>query len=131
MGRSKLIQKHIKSISEVEREFASNNSPFDESTNNPTNSEIIPIVLVPNSPNFVQLSTTIPSGPFVFWQQWDRDMGELQPGVIRFWPSWNRVSHVVTRAPVTYDLPLKDCPTSDNGELNARAMETLLDSSLR
>ncbi len=122
MQRSRVIQKHIRSLSEVEKEFATpinnsnSNSNSNSNNNNNNNNEIIPIVLVPASPNFVQLSTTIPSGPFVFWQQWDRDMGELQPGVIRFWPAWNRVSHVVTRAPVMYDLPIKDCPTADNGK---------------
>ena len=108
MQQSKLVQKHINALSEIDKEFSSNSR---------SSSEIeIPIVLVPKSPYFVQLSTTVPSGPYIFWQQWDRDMGELQPGVIRFWPAWNRVSHVVTRAPFTYDLPIKDCPTLDNGE---------------
>ena len=127
MQRSKLIQKQIKSLYKVEKEFAPTETH--ENTRSTTTAttttsphdhckeEIIPIVLVPTSPSFVQLSITIPSGPYyVFWQQWDKDMGELQPGTVRCWPAWNRVSHVVTRAPVSYGLPVKDCPTSDDGK---------------
>ena len=130
MRRSKLIQKQIYSVSKAEKEFEKNSTDTGANTNITTNSdtstsnnqtnevsiETIPIVLVPKSPSVVQLSATVPSGPFVLWQQWDRDMGELNPGVIWFWPAWNRVSHIVTRAPITYHAPIKDCPTADNGK---------------
>ena len=106
MEQTKIIQKQIYSLSNVDKEFEP--SP---------NSNEIPIVLIPKSPMVMQLSSTVPSGPFVLWQQWERDMGELNPGVIRFWPAWNKVSHVITRAPVVYHFPIKDCPTADNGKI--------------
>ena len=105
MQQSRIVQKTINSLSDVDKGF----------TPSPDSNEI-PVVLIPKSSQVVQLSATIPSGPFVLWQQWDRDMGELSPGIIRFWPAWNRVSHIITRAPIIYHTPMKDCPTSDNGK---------------
>jgi len=45
-------------------------------------------------------------------------MGQLSPGVIWFWPSWSRISHIVTRATITYNAPARDCPTADNVMVN-------------
>ena len=42
----------------------------------------IPIVLVPRLPYLFYLYLTIPSSPFVLWQKWHRDMGQLSPDVI-------------------------------------------------
>lgn len=112
MQQSRLVQRQIEHLSDADREFGK----FSESGE-------IPIVLTPKPPTVCQLSTTIPSGPFVLWQQWERDMGELSPGVIWFWPAWNRVSHIVTRAPIVYHIPVKDCPTADNGEKITKEMQ--------
>merc|ERR1740124_2176564 len=62
------------------------------------------------------MAVDVPSGPFVLWQQWHKDMGQLTPGIIWFWPAWNRISHIVTRASVTYNCPIHDCHTSDNSK---------------
>eukprot|EP00978_Attheya_sp_CCMP212_P026287 scaffold86142_cov51-Attheya_sp.AAC.2 len=42
-------------------------------------------------------------------------MGALPPGVIWFWPAWKRISHIITRATITYNAPAQNCPTADNG----------------
>ena len=47
-----------------------------------------------------------------------RNMGQLPPGVLWFWPGWCRVSHIVTRATVTYNAPTRNCPTADNVMVN-------------
>mmetsp|Transcript_15789 Transcript_15789/g.18005 ORF Transcript_15789/g.18005 Transcript_15789/m.18005 type:complete len:409 (+) Transcript_15789:114-1340(+) len=107
MQRSRLVQRQIYYVSDSDKEFAKSD-----------NSNEIPLVLIPKSPSILQLATTIPSGPFVLWQQWHRDMGELDSGVIYFWPSWNRVSHVVSRATISYNAPSKNCPTADNVMVN-------------
>jgi len=45
-------------------------------------------------------------------------MGQLTPGVKWLWPAWNRISHIVSRAVVTYNAPAQDCPTADNVLVN-------------
>jgi len=103
---SVLGQRSIRTASMADREFA-RVSAYNE----------IPIVLVPQSPTFASLALNVPSGPFVLYQRWHKDMGQLSPGVIWFWPFWNRISHIVTRATITYNAPARDCPTADNGEI--------------
>ena len=76
----------------------------------------IPLVLVPRSPYLMHFYVNVPSGPFVLWQKWHKDMGQLSPGVIWAWPSWCRISHIVTRATITYNAPARNCPTADNGK---------------
>lgn len=105
---SRLIQKEIRTVSCSDREF--------ETT---SNSRDIPIVLVPKSPFIFQVGVEIPSGCFVLWQQWLRDMGQIDPGIVWFWPSWNRISHIVTRAAITYNAPVLNCPTADNVMVDA------------
>lgn len=104
---SVLGQRSIRTASMADREFA-RVSAVNE----------IPIVLVPQSPTFASLALNVPSGPFVLYQRWYKDMGQLSPGVIWFWPFWNRISHIVTRATITYNAPARDCPTADNVMVN-------------
>lgn len=78
----------------------------------------IPIVLVPRTPMLFNAYLNVPSGPFVLWQKWHKDMGQLSPGAIWFWPSWCRISHIVTRATITYNAPSQNCPTADNVMVN-------------
>ena len=75
----------------------------------------IPIVLVPKSRFLFHFYLNVPSGPFVLYQKWHEDMGQLSPGVIWVWPSWYRISHIVTRATITYNAPAREIPTADNG----------------
>lgn len=86
----------------------------------------IPIVLVPNG-KFCNLlccipglsfAVAVPSGPYVLWQKWHRDMGELSPGVQWIWPFWKRMSHIVTSAAITYNAPARNCPTADAVPVN-------------
>ena len=105
---SKLVQQSIWSAVDADREFARIGDSGDTTE--------IPIVLVPRSKFFFYFALNIPSGPFVLWQQWHRDMGQMNPGVIWFWPAWNRISHIVNRATITYNAPAQNCPTADNGE---------------
>lgn len=101
---SRVVQRNIGSVRTAEREFAN------------TGTREIPIVLVPKSSKFLHFMVNVPSGPYVLHQRWLKNMGQLNPGVIWVWPFWNRISHVVTRATITYNAPAQNCPTADNGE---------------
>ena len=61
---------------------------------------------------------SIPSGPFILWQQWGKDQGKLSPGVMWIWPFYNKVSHIINRATISYNAPAKNCPTADNVMVN-------------
>lgn len=61
---------------------------------------------------------SVPSGPFILWQKWNKDQGNLAPGVRWIWPWYNTISHIITRATVTYNAPAKNCPTADNIMVN-------------
>jgi len=103
---STVIQKRIRNASDADKKFAK------------IKDNQIPIVLVPRWPILFHFALNVPSGPFVLWQHFQKDMGKLNPGVIWFWPAWNRVSHIVTRATITYNAPAKNCPTADNVMVN-------------
>mmetsp|Transcript_19324 Transcript_19324/g.25457 ORF Transcript_19324/g.25457 Transcript_19324/m.25457 type:complete len:424 (+) Transcript_19324:251-1522(+) len=103
---SVLVQRRIGAVSTADREFARVDGPE------------IPIVLVPKWPWLYQTAVNVPSGPHVLWQKWHKNKGELQPGVKWFWPAWNRISHVITKATITYNAPAKACPTADNVMVN-------------
>uniref|UniRef100_A0A7S1ZEN3 Band 7 domain-containing protein n=1 Tax=Trieres chinensis TaxID=1514140 RepID=A0A7S1ZEN3_TRICV len=104
---SKLVQRSIRSAVNADKEFARIGA----------NGEI-PIVLIPRSALLFYFALNVPSGPFVLWQQWHSDKGQKSPGVVWFWPAWNRISHIITRATITYNAPAKDCPTADNVMVN-------------
>lgn len=108
---SKLVQRSTGTPSSADREFAKVIRTSAETVE-------IPIVLIPRSPYLFHFYLNIPSGPFVLWQKWHKDMGQLSPGVIWLWPSWFRVSHIVTRATITYNAPARNCPTADNVMVN-------------
>ncbi|KAL7479853.1 hypothetical protein ACHAW6_005573 [Cyclotella cf. meneghiniana] len=104
---SKLVQRKIFSPLFADKEFSNinvNEEGFSE----------IPIVLVPRPPLLFSVALNIPSGPFVLWQKWHRNMGQLSPGVRWVWPGWCRISHMITRATITYNAPARNCPTADN-----------------
>jgi hypothetical protein len=104
---SKLVQRNIFSPGSADRKFSRVIHCDDGSAE-------IPIVLGPRLPYLFYLYLTIPSDLFVLWQNWHHDMGQLSPGVIWAWPSFYHVSHVVTRATITYNAPARNCPTADN-----------------
>ena len=62
----------------------------------------------------LRIGVSVPSGPYVLWQEWHNDMGELEPGVKWIWPFYKRISHIVSSAALTYSAPAQNCPTADN-----------------
>lgn len=108
---SSLVQRPVWSASEADRAFA-------KIGRTASGGAEIPIVLVPRSAKFFQFMVNVPSGPYVLWQDWHKDMGALPPGVIWFWPAWKRISHIITRATITYNAPAQNCPTADNVMVN-------------
>ncbi|GMF23115.1 unnamed protein product [Phytophthora lilii] len=74
----------------------------------------IPIVLIPTDPTVMTVFMKVPSGLWILKQKWNAHAGMMKPGLKMFWPSWNRVSHVVTKQAVTFSNPVQGCPTLDN-----------------
>mmetsp|Transcript_21341 Transcript_21341/g.32513 ORF Transcript_21341/g.32513 Transcript_21341/m.32513 type:complete len:305 (+) Transcript_21341:1966-2880(+) len=118
LEHSILVQRTIGDPTSCHRAFAQYGDEY--------NGNEIPIVLVPKG-EFCNLlccipgisfAVAVPSGPYVLWQRWHRDMGELSPGVKWVWPFWKRISHIVTSAAITYNAPARNCPTADAVPVN-------------
>ena len=56
----------------------------------------------------------IPSGYISLWQRWYKHQGRIEPGVKFCYPFWNRVSHIINAATITYTAPSRQVPTADN-----------------
>ena len=56
----------------------------------------------------------IPSGYFSLWQRWYKHQGRIEPGVKFCYPFYNRVSHIINAATITYSAPSRQVPTADN-----------------
>ena len=61
---------------------------------------------------------SVPAGPWVLWQSCGKNQGILTPGLKCCWAPWNQISHVVTKAAITYDAPTYNVPTADNVMVN-------------
>jgi len=101
-GHSRLVQRTIKKATDAD-------TAFSELIHNE-----IPMVLVPSKPLLFHFALNVPSGPFVLWQRFMKDKGPLKPGVKWIWPSWNYISHIVTRSVISYNAPARNCPTADS-----------------
>jgi len=101
-GHSRLVQRTIKKATDAD-------TAFSELIHNE-----IPMVLVPSKPLYFHFALNVPSGPFVIWQRFMKDKGSLEPGVKWLWPSWNYISHIVTRSVISYNAPARNCPTADS-----------------
>lgn len=99
-----LSQRSIMTISTAEKHF-----------NESTKSNTI-LVCVPRF-GYLPLFT-VPTGPVVLWQSFGKNQGRLTPGLKLCWSPWNRVSHIVTAASITYDAPTANVPTADNVMVN-------------
>ena len=100
--KSNLVQRHVWLTSSANEVFAERGHT-DQA-----------IVIVPDTPRCPQLYFTVPAGPYVLWQSWGQNKGLLSPGLKCCWMPWNRVSHIVTKAAITYDAPAYNVPTADN-----------------
>lgn len=56
----------------------------------------------------------VPSGPYVLWQSFGADQGQLAAGGKACWAIWKHVSHLVSKATVVYNAKPKSCPTADS-----------------
>eukprot|EP00308_Calcidiscus_leptoporus_P012719 CAMPEP_0119364504 /NCGR_PEP_ID=MMETSP1334-20130426/11408_1 /TAXON_ID=127549 /ORGANISM="Calcidiscus leptoporus, Strain RCC1130" /LENGTH=426 /DNA_ID=CAMNT_0007380221 /DNA_START=72 /DNA_END=1352 /DNA_ORIENTATION=- len=102
---SKVVQRSAKSPSDAASIFA-------DASNNEICLVVIPDDLSCCCCHFPYIS--IPSGYNILWQRWYRHQGQLEPGVKPCWPFYNRVSHMVTLATITYNAPSRQVPTADN-----------------
>ncbi|CAM9177326.1 unnamed protein product [Ectocarpus fasciculatus] len=105
--KTNLVQREIFSVSSA-----------DEAFNRVDNAEQ-PLVLVPWSSGICCTPFfSVPAGPWVLWQSCGKNQGILTPGLKCCWAPWNQISHVVTKAAVTYDAPTYNVPTADNVMVN-------------
>ena len=74
----------------------------------------ITLVAVPADTCCCVQFVSIPSGFFVLGQRWHKNIGALDPGFKMCWPFFYRVSHIITRATVTYSAPSRQVPCADN-----------------
>ena len=74
----------------------------------------INLVAVPTGAMLCCQFVSIPSGFFVLGQRWHKNIGAVDPGFKMCWPFYYRVSHVVTRATITYSAPSRQVPCADN-----------------
>eukprot|EP00310_Coccolithus_braarudii_P022130 CAMPEP_0183355166 /NCGR_PEP_ID=MMETSP0164_2-20130417/39391_1 /TAXON_ID=221442 /ORGANISM="Coccolithus pelagicus ssp braarudi, Strain PLY182g" /LENGTH=425 /DNA_ID=CAMNT_0025528195 /DNA_START=39 /DNA_END=1316 /DNA_ORIENTATION=- len=102
---SKCVQREVSNPTDAAGVFA-------DTSNNEICIVVIPKDLACCCCHFPYLS--IPSGYNILWQRWYRHQGQLEPGVKPCWPFWNRVSHMVTQATITYNAPSRQVPTADN-----------------
>jgi len=95
------------------------NSPSDalQYFNADTNSgQSIPIVLVPASRVCCSCCFTIPTGSNTIVETCGEDANPegLADAGLHFGPYWKRVAYMVSPQAITYNAPVKKCPTKDN-----------------
>lgn len=74
----------------------------------------ISLVAVPSGAFLCCDFVSVPSGFFVLGQRWHKNIGAVDPGFKMCWPFFYRVSHIVTRATITYSAPSRSVPCADN-----------------
>jgi hypothetical protein len=103
--RTRLVQREVQSLDEVNSTFADNG---------PGGNEIC-IVITPKAAQCFTLLQQVPSGPYVLWQSFGADQGGfLVPGGHWCWPGWRTVSHIVSKQLFTFNAKPKKCPTRDS-----------------
>lgn len=105
-NHSHLVQQRIGSPTDADRGFGGGSQTT------------LPAVLVPRSACCCYSFMNVPSGPYVLWQKWNKHQGALAPGLKMCWPSWNRISHIVSAGTFTYNAPTANCPSADNVFVN-------------
>lgn len=102
-----LVQREVFSVSNADTAF-----------NEQVGAEQV-VVLVPWSSSFCCVPFfSVPAGPWVLWQSCGKNQGILTPGLKCCWAPWNQISHVVSKAAITYDAPTYNVPTADNVMVN-------------
>jgi len=75
-----------------------------------------PIVLVPKPRWCGSCSMTVPTGPLCILHEWGKDTDPTsfaQTGLVPAC-SWKEVAYAVQKGAITYNAPVKSCPTADN-----------------
>lgn len=101
--KTNLVQKSIGSISSATDHFAvqGNNTP---------------IVLIPRPRSCCSCTMEVPTGPLCIPHSWgkDSDRNSLAATGLTFACCWNEVAYAVQKGAITYNAPVKSCPTADN-----------------
>merc|ERR1719150_1006420 len=76
----------------------------------------IPIVLVPQPRVCCSCCFTVPTGSNTIIETCGKDENpdQLADAGLHFGPYWKRVAYMVTPQAITYNAPVKKCPTKDN-----------------
>lgn len=114
MQKTSLEQFRIGSIENCVAEF---------SKKTPKDNSVIPIVLTPAPRPPCSMYMSIPTGPHCIMHRFGRDEGYnfenasqdyLAPPGFACLCAYNRIAYCVTAQAVTYNAPVKSCPTADN-----------------
>jgi regulator of protease activity HflC (stomatin/prohibitin superfamily) len=83
---------------------------------NNTDGETVPIVLVPYKRSCCSCCFTVPTGAQTIIESCGEDTNPQQLAEAGFHctPYWNYVAYMVTPQAITYNAPVKKCPTKDN-----------------
>lgn len=84
--------------------------------NDRADNQSVPIVLVPAGRSCLSCCFTIPTGASSIVENCgeDTDPDGLAEAGLHFGCYWTRVAYMVTPQAITYNAPVKKCPTSDN-----------------
>jgi hypothetical protein len=102
--KTTLIQKRIASASDALTQFQ-------------TNTEVVPIVLVPDRRWWCSCFMTVPTGPYCILHRYGKDVlgeNELAPMGFQCTPAYNQIAYCINAKAITYEAPVKSCPTADN-----------------
>jgi len=111
MQKTRLEQFRVDSVDNALRQFTRKTAPT-----------VIPIVLTPAPRRPWSCYMSIPTGPHCILHRWGEDKAYhrreendslASPG-LTCTPACNRVAYCVSAQAVTYDAPVKSCPTADN-----------------
>jgi len=118
-GKTQLIQKNISFPSQAQKAFGMR-----------TAENAVPLVLVPADRWWCSCYYTVPSGVSCITQKFGKDcdpltnrpdprdnrkkiMGLTSAG-LKCSPAWSQVKYCVTKQSISYEAPVKSCPTIDN-----------------
>lgn len=115
--RTRLVQRTVRSLSEVNSTFSSTGRDGLE----------VCLVIVPDEPLCCccTLLTQVPSGPWAFLHHFGAVTGLARPGAYWCLPMWDGVSHLVSKQIVTFNAKPKSVPTLDNVFVNVDLSITL------
>eukprot|EP00478_Filoreta_tenera_P000395 GABV01000395.1.p1 GENE.GABV01000395.1~~GABV01000395.1.p1 ORF type:complete len:420 (-),score=173.20 GABV01000395.1:58-1317(-) len=105
MSKTRLLHERVADANEALRRFQGGSNSKDE-----------PLVLVPDDRSICSCFLSVPTGLLAILHTWGSDFNEdaLAPAGLQCLPPWHRIAYCVNQQAITYNAPVKSCPSSDN-----------------